>query len=194
MAKGRSQCSFVNGKNGHADTGGAHEFVTTRWSLILSAAKSDNQEQNARNALAELCRTYWRPIFSFICARGHSTEDAQDLTQDFFSIIVKDNWLQHADRSRAGFVRSCSGHSKTFSSMPARKLMRASEAATWNLFHGTTGQWKSGRIYLSPRARSIRYLRSDCSILRGLQRWWNARFGACAKNAKAKASSGFSNR
>src|SRR6266436_8983156 len=103
MAKRRSQCSFVNGKNGHADTGGAHEFVTTRWSLILSAAKSDNQEQNARNALAELCRTYWRPIFSFVCARGYSIEDAQDLTQDFFVTILKKNWLHHADRNRGRF-------------------------------------------------------------------------------------------
>ncbi len=103
MAKGRPQCSFVNGKNGHADAGGPHDFVTTRWSLILSAAKSDNQEQDARNALAELCRTYWRPIFSFVCARGYSTEDAQDFTQDFFAIILKDNWLQHADRSRGRF-------------------------------------------------------------------------------------------
>ena len=93
----------MNGKNGHADAGGPHDFVTTRWSLILSAAKLDNQEQDGRNALAELCRTYWRPIFSFVCARGFSTEDAQDLTQDFFAIILKDNWLQHADRSRGRF-------------------------------------------------------------------------------------------
>jgi len=93
----------MNGKNGHADSSGPHEFVTTRWSLILSAAKSDNQEQDARNALAELCRTYWRPIFSFVCARGYSTEDAQDLTQDFFVTILKHNWLQHADRDRGRF-------------------------------------------------------------------------------------------
>src|SRR6266436_4231945 len=194
MAKGRPQCSFVNGKNGHADAGGPHDFVTTRWSLILSAAKSDNQEQNARNALAELCRTYWRPIFSFVCARGYSTEDAQDLTQDFFAIILKDNWLQHADRSRGRFRSLLLSHSKTFSLMPQRKLMRVSAAVRWNLFHGTTGQRKSGRIYLSPRARSIRYRRSECLILRGLQRWSNMRFNGCAKNAKAKASSGFSNR
>ena len=32
------QCSFVNGKNGHEGAGEPREFVTTRWSLILSAA------------------------------------------------------------------------------------------------------------------------------------------------------------
>jgi RNA polymerase sigma-70 factor (ECF subfamily) len=78
-------------------------FVTTRWSLILSAGSSNKEEQNTRNALAELCRTYWRPIFSFVCGRGYSTEDAQDLTQDFFVTILKKNWLQHADRNRGRF-------------------------------------------------------------------------------------------
>ncbi len=83
--------------------GEPREFVTTRWSLILSAAKFGQEEQTARDALAELCRTYWRPIFSFVRARGYSIEDAQDLTQDFFVTILKENWLQHADRNRGRF-------------------------------------------------------------------------------------------
>jgi RNA polymerase sigma-70 factor (ECF subfamily) len=96
------QCSLVNAKA--AEHGGEpREFVTTRWSLILSAADFGREEQKARNALAELCRTYWRPIFSFVRGLGYSMEDAQDLTQDFFVIILKDNWLQHADRNRGRF-------------------------------------------------------------------------------------------
>jgi RNA polymerase sigma factor (sigma-70 family) len=97
------QCSFVNGKNGHDRPGEQREFVTTRWSLILSAANLQTEQQKARDALAELCRTYWRPIFLFVRARGYSIEDAQDLTQDFFVTILKDNWLQHADRNRGRF-------------------------------------------------------------------------------------------
>ena len=93
----------MNGKNGHHTASQAREFVTTRWSLILSAANLTNEEQKARNALAELCRTYWRPIFSFVRARGYSIEDAQDLTQDFFVTILKKNWLHHADRNRGRF-------------------------------------------------------------------------------------------
>ena len=100
---GEPQCSFVNGKNGHEGAGEQREFVTTRWSLILSAADLTNEEQKARDALAELCRTYWRPIFLFVRARGYSIEDAQDLTQDFFVTILKKNWLQHADRNRGRF-------------------------------------------------------------------------------------------
>ena len=97
------QCSFVNGKNGHEAAGAPREFVTTRWSLILSAATFGSEEQKARDALAELCRTYWRPIFSFVRARGYSVEDAQDLTQDFFVTILRNKWLQHVDRNRGRF-------------------------------------------------------------------------------------------
>jgi RNA polymerase sigma factor (sigma-70 family) len=97
------QCSRVNGKAGHRGGDQPREFVTTRWSLILSAANLGREEQKARDALAELCRTYWRPIFSFVRARGHSIEDAQDLTQDFFVAILKKNWLHHADRNRGRF-------------------------------------------------------------------------------------------
>jgi RNA polymerase sigma factor (sigma-70 family) len=93
----------VNGKAGDQGGGEPREFVTTRWSLILSAANLGSDEQKARDALAELCRTYWRPIFSFVRARGYSLEDAQDLTQDFFVTILKENWLQRADRNRGRF-------------------------------------------------------------------------------------------
>jgi RNA polymerase sigma factor (sigma-70 family) len=103
MPKREPQCSLVSGKNGHKSEGEPREFVTTRWSLILSAARLGSEEQRARDAIAELCRTYWRPIFSFVRARDYSIEDAQDLTQDFFVTILKDNWLQHADRNRGRF-------------------------------------------------------------------------------------------
>jgi RNA polymerase sigma factor (sigma-70 family) len=93
----------VNSAAGKGDAGDPRAFATTRWSLILSATKSENGEQEARAALEELCRTYWRPVFSFICRRGYSTEDGQDLTQDFFVKILERNWLQHADRNRGRF-------------------------------------------------------------------------------------------
>jgi len=103
IEEGEPQCSLVNGKPGEQGGGEPREFVTTRWSLILSAATVGKEEQQARDALAEICRTYWRPIFSFVCRRGYSKEDAQDLTQDFFVIILEQNWLQHADSKRGRF-------------------------------------------------------------------------------------------
>lgn len=78
-------------------------FATTRWTLILSAADSEADEQKGREALAELCRTYWRPIFLFVSRRGYSLPEAQDLTQDFFVMILESNWLGRADEHRGRF-------------------------------------------------------------------------------------------
>jgi RNA polymerase sigma factor (sigma-70 family) len=77
--------------------------MTTRWSLILSGADSRNGDREIREALAELCRIYWRPIFFFIARRGYSPQDAEDLTQDFFVHILRGNWLQKADPARGRF-------------------------------------------------------------------------------------------
>jgi RNA polymerase sigma-70 factor (ECF subfamily) len=78
-------------------------FKTTRWSIVLSCAGSGGDEQKARAALAELCKIYWRPVFAFICRQGHSVPDAQDLTQDFFVVMLKGALLQRADQNRGRF-------------------------------------------------------------------------------------------
>jgi DNA-directed RNA polymerase specialized sigma24 family protein len=78
-------------------------FATTRWSLVLAGAHSDGDEQKAAEALAELCGSYWRPAFSYVCRRGFSNEDAEDLTQDFFLMILETNWLRQADHGRGRF-------------------------------------------------------------------------------------------
>jgi RNA polymerase sigma factor (sigma-70 family) len=93
----------VNPQVSEEAAGQPRQFATTRWSLILSAANSQSEEQKARDALEELCRIYWRPVFVFVCRRGYSTEDAQDLTQDFFVKILEPKWLEHADRNRGRF-------------------------------------------------------------------------------------------
>jgi RNA polymerase sigma factor (sigma-70 family) len=78
-------------------------FMTTRWSVVLSCSDSATDEQKAQTALAELCKIYWRPVFAFICRQGHSVPDAQDLTQEFFSRVIKGRLLQSADRDKGRF-------------------------------------------------------------------------------------------
>ena len=78
-------------------------FITTRWSVVLSGADSEIESVAARDALSELCKTYWRPIFAYICRRGYSPEDAEDLTQDFFSTLLTGPLLQRADPERGRF-------------------------------------------------------------------------------------------
>jgi DNA-directed RNA polymerase specialized sigma24 family protein len=93
----------VNAASLQEGAGQPRQFATTRWSLILSAANSRSEEQKARDALEELCRIYWRPVFVFVCRRGYSIQDAQDLTQDFFVKILEPAWLQHAGVNRGRF-------------------------------------------------------------------------------------------
>lgn len=78
-------------------------FSTTRWSVVLSCADSGIESAAARDALSELCKTYWRPIFAYICRRGYSSQDAEDLTQDFFSSLLQGRLLKRADPERGRF-------------------------------------------------------------------------------------------
>jgi len=94
---------FLSSASANEGTDRRGTFVTTRWSLILSGSGSNGKEQETRAALTELCRIYWRPIFAFVCRRGYSTQDAEDLTQDFFLMMMEGDWLQNADPSRGRF-------------------------------------------------------------------------------------------
>lgn len=78
-------------------------FLTTRWSLVLAYADANQDDQTGRDALAELCRIYWRPIYAFISKRGHPPADAQDLTQDFFVHLLECDLVRRADRDRGRF-------------------------------------------------------------------------------------------
>jgi RNA polymerase sigma-70 factor (ECF subfamily) len=78
-------------------------FMTTRWSIVLSCSDSATDEQKAQGALAELCKIYWRPVFAFICRKGHSVPDAQDFTQEFFGKVIKGRLIQSADRNKGRF-------------------------------------------------------------------------------------------
>jgi RNA polymerase sigma factor (sigma-70 family) len=83
--------------------GSSGRFQTTRWSLILSSIRGETAEARAQEALTQLCRIYWRPIYAFIARHGHSDLDAQDLTQDFFLAILKGKLLEKADPGRGRF-------------------------------------------------------------------------------------------
>ena len=43
----------------------------------------------AQEALEDLCRTYWRPIYGFVRREGVRPEEAKDITQGFFALILE---------------------------------------------------------------------------------------------------------
>ena len=69
--------------------------------MVVAAGRSDTP--GAQAALEKLCRTYWYPLYAYARRRGHSVEDAQDLTQEFFARVIARHWLARADQSKGRF-------------------------------------------------------------------------------------------
>ena len=76
-------------------------FLTTHWSVVLSARQKDSPEAGA--ALEALCRAYWYPLYAFVRRQGHSAPDAQDLTQEFFARLLQKDYLQAVAREKGKF-------------------------------------------------------------------------------------------
>jgi RNA polymerase sigma factor (sigma-70 family) len=79
----------------------AARFATTSWTMILAAR--DAEPGQAPDALATLCATYWYPLYAFIRRRGHSPEEAEDLTQEFFARLLEKDFLADVDRAKGKF-------------------------------------------------------------------------------------------
>jgi RNA polymerase sigma factor (sigma-70 family) len=81
---------------------GGIAFTTTQWSVVLEA---QGESPEAQEALEKLCRIYWRPIYSFVRRQGAGPEDAQDLTQGFFALLLERRDLRTV-RKEKGRLRS----------------------------------------------------------------------------------------
>ncbi len=89
-------------------------FATTHWSLVAAAQPDEASQTTAREALEELCRAYWYPLYAFVRSRGYSAVDAQDLTQAFFTRIIETGGFASADRERGRFRSYLLGAMKHF--------------------------------------------------------------------------------
>jgi RNA polymerase sigma-70 factor (ECF subfamily) len=87
-------------------------FATTHWSVVLTAGQRDLPQ--AAEALEKLWRAYWYPLYVYVRRQGNNPEDAQDLTQDFFSRLLEKNYLARADRDRGKFRTFLLGSLKNF--------------------------------------------------------------------------------
>src|SRR5579863_1002341 len=76
-------------------------FASTQWSMVLAAREGSGP--GAEAAMASLCATYWRPLYAYVRRQGRSVEDAQDLTQSFFSLLLERDSLRRVDPALGRF-------------------------------------------------------------------------------------------
>jgi RNA polymerase sigma-70 factor (ECF subfamily) len=76
--------------------------MTTQWSVVLAA---QGPSPAADKALETLCRSYWWPLYGFVRREGYSPEEAQDLTQGFFAMLLERKDF-NAVRKERGRLRS----------------------------------------------------------------------------------------
>jgi RNA polymerase sigma factor (sigma-70 family) len=76
-------------------------FATTHWTVVLTAGRRSTPQSD--RALEELCRAYWFPLYAYVRRRGHSKEDAEDLTQAFFARFLQKNYLEGLSAERGRF-------------------------------------------------------------------------------------------
>jgi RNA polymerase sigma-70 factor (ECF subfamily) len=88
--------------SGNNCVGWANTFVTTQWSVVLAARE---RSPAAEAALEKLCRTYWWPLYGFVRRQGSNPEEAQDLTQGFFAMLLERRDFESVRREK-GRLRS----------------------------------------------------------------------------------------
>ena len=111
---------------------GAEQFATTHWSVVLRASKDCAAQEEA---LEELCKNYWKPLYGYVRRKGHTQEEAQDLTQGFFERLLEKSWLSDVDPHRARF--------RSFLLMMITRYMS-------NEFHRGQTQKRGGRQFHLP--------------------------------------------
>ncbi len=114
--------------------GGLKNFATTHWSLVLRAGQAHSPQ--SAEALEKLCRAYWYPLYVFVRREGYGAEEAQDLTQEFFSRLLAKNYLQMADPNRGrfrSFLLASMKHMLANERRAAARLKRGGDAVVFSL-------------------------------------------------------------
>ena len=95
------------------------QFRTTRWSMVLLSAQS--HAPGYKEALAELCKLYWYPLYGHIRRYGFSAYDAQDLTQGFFLDLLEHKALNRVEQQKGKFRSFLLASLQNFLSNEARR-------------------------------------------------------------------------
>src|SRR5688500_14535571 len=101
MPAGRPLPAMLEGVRIPTGSGVSSPLHTTSSTMGLGASVDPSADANV--ALAHLCQLYWHPVYAFVRRRGYSRDEAEDLTQGFFTQLLAKNYLLDADRERGRF-------------------------------------------------------------------------------------------
>ena len=89
--------------DGYTSMGGAPgSFQATHWTAIERIGISNDICSAA--LVADLLRTYWKPVYCYLRHKGYNNEQAKDLTQGFFrEVVLGRKLIQQADRVKGRF-------------------------------------------------------------------------------------------
>ena len=97
-----SEDTKVPGYHDQTDMEGVREaFLTTHWSLVEHIQSDDDKD---RALIGLLLDRYWKPVYCYLRHKGHSNEDAKDLTQGFFhEVVLNKDLTGRADKAKGRF-------------------------------------------------------------------------------------------
>jgi RNA polymerase sigma-70 factor (ECF subfamily) len=136
-------------------------FPATHWSVVIAAGESQAEPEIARAALAELCQTYWAPLYTFVRSRDYTVHDAQDLTQSFFAYLIERKIYARVDRQKGkfrsfllaslkNFLAHASERERTLKRGGGRSFLPLHEEQTKEaeaLFHTHSGMSSEDRLF-----------------------------------------------
>jgi RNA polymerase sigma factor (sigma-70 family) len=106
------------------------EFPTTHHSVV-AATRSDDADLR-RRAFERLIAAYWRPVYKYVRLRwGATSDDAQDLTQEFFLRAMEKRFFDRYQPSQARFrtfLRVCLDRFVSNQRVAASRLKRGGGA------------------------------------------------------------------
>ena len=142
-----------NGSDNH--TSPNREFATTHWSLVLVAGLDGSSR--AAEAMQQLCRAYWYPLYAFIRQRGSTPHDAQDLTQEFFAQLLKRRDMATVRREKGKFRSFLLASLQHFLTNERKKAGRLKRGGILLSVHCDNSEWikSAKRILESTGAEDV---------------------------------------
>jgi RNA polymerase sigma-70 factor (ECF subfamily) len=89
----------------------SNSFRTTSWTQVIAARGTTFE---AKQALRDLCETYYGPVELFVRRYRNGADDARDMTHEFFAKLLERNSLGSVDSTRGRFRSYLLGAVKHF--------------------------------------------------------------------------------